>query len=125
MRTPAFEVRIVELDGGINAAEILGELDQATVPELQERLDEVIEGGNGSVLVDLSDCEFIDSSGLALLVSARERITASNGRGFGLCCPETQVSRLLEITGLDQAMGLVATRDEALAALRDGAGTAA
>ena len=122
--TPAFEVKIVALDGGIDAAEIIGELDQATVPELEEQLTEVIEGRNGPVLVDLSSCEFIDSSGLALLVSARERVTADGERGFGICCPDTQVSRLLELTGLDEAMGLVATRDEALAALRNGAGTA-
>lgn len=120
--TPAFEVKIAEVDGGIAAAELFGELDQATVPELKTRLDEMIEGRNGPVLIDLSACEFIDSSGLAALVSARERVTATDGRGFGICCPDTQVSRLLELTGLDRAMGLVATRDEALAALRDGAG---
>lgn len=122
--TTAFEVKVEELDDGINAAEIFGELDQATVPELQERLDEVIESRSGPLLVDLSSCGFIDSSGLAALVAARERVTGNGNRGFGICCPDTQVSRLLEITGLDRAMGLVATRDEALAALRAGNGAA-
>ncbi len=122
--TPGFDVKISRLDGDIQSAEIVGELDQATVPDLQAHLDEVINSGESNVLVDLSSCEFIDSSGLAALVGARERVTANGNRGFGICCPDSQVSRLLEITGLDHAMGLVGTRDEALTALRDGAGTA-
>jgi anti-anti-sigma regulatory factor len=45
-------------------------------------------------------------------------MTATDGRGFAICCGSTQVQRLLEITGLDKAMGVLATRDEALEALR-------
>lgn len=116
--TGAFGVSVEELEGGISAVSIAGELDQATVPELESHLEDLIGGANGSLLVDLSSCEFIDSSGLATLVSAHERISANAGeRGFAICCPESQVKRLLEITGLDQAMGIVGTRDEALAGL--------
>jgi anti-sigma B factor antagonist len=103
---------------GVRAVVVTGELDQATLPELQRALDEVIDAGSGALLVDLSDCSFIDSSGLAALVSARERVTGADNRGFAVCCVSAQVLRLLEITGLDQAMGVVATREEALGALR-------
>jgi anti-sigma B factor antagonist len=113
-----FRTEIEELDGGVRVVCVIGELDQATIPELQRGLDEVIHSGSDSMLVDLSDCEFIDSSGLAALVGARERLTDGGGRRFGICCPDSQVQRLLEITGLDAAMGLVATREEALETLR-------
>jgi anti-sigma B factor antagonist len=114
----AFRVEIEELGGDVRAAVVTGELDQATVPELKQALEPAIDAGSGSLLVDLSDCAFIDSSGLAALLATRERITATAGRAFAVCCPDTQVRRLLEITGLDRTVGLTDSRDDALLALR-------
>ena len=68
------------------------------------------------MLVDLSDCDFIDSTGLSLLVEAKRRL-AEDQRRFGVCCADADVRRLLELTGIDQAVGLFDTRDEAIAAL--------
>jgi anti-sigma B factor antagonist len=116
--TLTFRADIEAVDGDTRAVAVAGELDQATVPELQRALDEVIDTGSGGLLIDLSGCSFIDSSGLAALVSARERLTNADDRSFAICCGTPQVLRLLEITGLDKAMGVVATRDEALGALR-------
>ena len=67
-----------------------------------------------AVLVDLSDCEFIDSTGLGLLVEAKRRLSEDRRR-FGVCCPDEDVRRLLELTGIDEAVGLFNSRDEALA----------
>lgn len=115
--TTAFRIETEELDEGVTCVLVYGELDQATVPTLERALGPLVEG-NGSVLIDLSSCEFIDSSGLAAFVAAKDGITATNGRKLAVCCPDTQVSRLFELTGLEQAMGLRLSRDEALAALR-------
>lgn len=115
--TLAFRAETEDLDD-LRIVSVVGELDQATVPELRIALDAAVDSGTGSLLVDLSDCAFIDSSGLGALVAARGRLIATDGRRFGLCCPDEQVRRLLEITGLDKAMGLVATRREALEGLR-------
>ena len=71
------------------------------------------------MLVDLSDCGFIDSTGLSLLVEAK-RQPVDDDRRFGVCCPDADVRRLLELTGIDQAVGLFDTRDEAVAALSNG-----
>lgn len=114
---PSFQVRTDVLDGDVIAVAVIGELDQATVPSLREELDPAIDTRSEDLLLDLSGCEFIDSSGLAAFVSARERVTGA-GRRFAVCCPESQVRKLLELTGLDRAMGLADSRDEALAALR-------
>jgi anti-sigma B factor antagonist len=116
--TLTFRADIEAVDGDTRAVAVAGELDQATVPELQRVLDEVIDTGSGGLLIDLSGCSFIDSSGLAALVSARERLTGAEERGFAICGGSPQVLRLLEITGLDKAMSVVATREEALGALR-------
>jgi anti-sigma B factor antagonist len=122
--TAPFRVEIQDLDGNVRVASVTGELDMAAVPKLEQTLSPVVEEGLGSLLIDLSDCEFMDSSGLASLVAARERLTATDGREFAVCCPDSQVRRLLQITGLDEAMSLTDSRDEALAALRDGASAA-
>jgi anti-anti-sigma factor len=116
----AFRAEIDHLNDDIVALEVFGELDQATVPQLRSTVDPVIEAGSGSLLLDLSGCEFIDSSGLAAFVAVRERVTSTAGRGFAVCCPDSQVRRLLELTGLDRAMGLAESRDDALARLRAG-----
>jgi anti-anti-sigma factor len=117
--TLEFRTETDTLDDGVVALSLYGELDQATVPDLQAAAEPIIENGNEALLVDLSDCSFIDSSGLAAFVAIRERIT-SGRRGFAVCCPDSQVRRLLELTGLDAAMGLAPSRDEAIAALREG-----
>lgn len=115
--TGQFEVTAEKLNDGTHELRLSGELDQATAPQLEEPLANALgDGAGGGVLVNLTDCEFIDSTGIALLVNAYDRV-GDNGRRFVLCCPHTQVRRLLEITGVDQGIELHDTRDEALAAL--------
>jgi anti-sigma B factor antagonist len=113
----AFRVDSEEIDN-IHAFRVVGELDQATASQLSRPLMQAIDEDSRAVLVDLTECEFIDSTGLAILVDAHERLTRADGRSFAICCANSQVRRLLEITGIDQAMSLHPSRDEALAALR-------
>jgi anti-sigma B factor antagonist len=101
---------------GLETVSVSGELDQATAPELRSALSEALGNAHGAVLIDLSDCGFIDSTGLSLLVEAKRRLDQEN-RGFGVCCPDDDVRRLLELTGISKAVGLFESRDEASAAL--------
>jgi anti-sigma B factor antagonist len=102
--------------GELHTISVFGELDQATAPELRETLTASMNDSQAPVLVDLSDCDFIDSTGLSLLVEAKRRL-AEQRRRFGVCCPDADVRRLLELTGIDEAVGLFDTRDDAVAAL--------
>jgi anti-sigma B factor antagonist len=107
-------------DGGLHTVTVHGELDQGTAPQLRGVLGSALGDASASVLVDLSGCDFIDSTGLSLLVEAKRRL-GEEERGFGVCCPDADVRRLLELTGIDEAVGLFDTRDEAVASLSDGA----
>lgn len=98
---------------------VIGELDQSTAPGLREVLAPSFDTPTVPVLVDLSDCDFIDSTGLSLLVEAKRRLEEQQER-FGVCCPDADVRRLLELTGIDQAVGLYGSRDEAIAGLANG-----
>lgn len=105
-----------DADAGLLTIRLNGELDQSTAPALREVLAPTLNNPTQPVLVDLSGCEFIDSTGLSLLVEAKRRLEEQQER-FGVCCPDADVRRLLELTGIDQAVGLYGSRDEAVAGL--------
>lgn len=113
-----FEVKVGDLEQGIRTISVRGELDLSTAPELEGPLDQALESDQGSVLIDLSQCEFIDSTGIALIVRAWQRLNSGeNGRVLVLCSQNDQVRRVLEITGLELSIPVHTTRDEALAAM--------
>jgi len=107
-----------DLEHGVRAIAVRGELDLSTAPELEGPLEQALESGEGSVLIDLAQCEFIDSTGIALIVRAWQRLdSGNNGRSLVLCSQNDQVRRVLEITGLELSIPVHQTRDEAMAAL--------
>jgi len=117
-----FEATADQLEDGVRVIAIRGELDLSTASDLEGPLEEVIASGDAAVLVDLSGCEFIDSTGIALIVRAWQRLDrAADGEGSGrvvICSDNDQVRRVLEITGIELSIPIHRTRDEALAALR-------
>jgi anti-anti-sigma factor len=117
-----FEATVAQLDDEVRAIVVRGELDLSTASELEAPLEEAISAKDASVLIDLSDCEFIDSTGIALIVRAWQRLDrTADGEGEGrvvICSDNDQVRRVLEITGLELSIAIHSTRDEALAALR-------
>jgi anti-anti-sigma factor len=116
-----FEATADQLDD-VRVISVRGELDLSTAPELESPLEEAVSTGDASVLIDLTECEFIDSTGIALIVRAWQRLdSGAEGEGSGrvvICSDNDQVRRVLEITGLELSIPIHATRDEALAALR-------
>jgi len=118
-----FEVKNEALDDGVLAFAVKGELDLNTAPELDRPLEEALaEADELSVLIDLSECEFIDSTGIALIVRAWQRVdrdAGGQGRGrLAICCSNDQVERLLKITGVESSISMHGNRDSALAELR-------
>jgi anti-anti-sigma factor len=77
---------------------LAGELDLATVPELEARAEQLCAEGRELVL-DLSEVAFIDSTGLLAILKTRE-LCAERGCGFFLTPGPPAVQRLFELTGL-------------------------
>jgi anti-sigma B factor antagonist len=86
-----------EREGDAHVIELIGELDLDGAPRLEEELRRVEAGDADSIVVDLGRLEFIDSTGIRLLVMASER--CSGGR-FSLLRGPKQVHRVFEITDL-------------------------
>jgi anti-anti-sigma factor len=80
--------------------EVRGELDMASVDALREALDELRGAGWNSVVLDLRELTFIDSSGLALLLHA-ERLARRTEAAFAIVDGSPALARLLEIVGLE------------------------
>jgi anti-sigma B factor antagonist len=78
---------------------VSGELDLASSPALEEELERVATSDASLVIVDLRELEFMDSTGLSVLVRAHQR-AAQNFQRFGLVNGSQQVQRLLSLTGV-------------------------
>jgi anti-sigma B factor antagonist len=87
-----------ERDGDTHVIELIGELDLDGAPRLEEELLRVEASDASSIIVDLGSLEFIDSTGIRLLLMAAERST-DTGR-FTLLKGPRQVHRVFEITDL-------------------------
>jgi anti-sigma B factor antagonist len=99
---------------GYLVLEVGGEIDVYTAPQLRERLISIVEGGGRRVVVDLSRVEFLDSTGLGVLVGALKRLRGVGGELF-LVCDQERLLKIFRITGLDRVFTLYPTVDTATA----------
>jgi anti-sigma B factor antagonist len=80
---------------------VRGEIDVSTAPELRDRLLGVAQDGHSTVVVDLSEVTFLDSTALGVLVSGLKRFRAAGG-DLRLVVTGRSVTKVLEITGLNE-----------------------
>ena len=83
-----------------------GELHQDSAAQLQRRLDELADRGHVNVVLDLRPTVKLDFDALVALVLARTRLKRDGGELL-LRCPSTDVSKLLELTGLTELLDVV------------------
>jgi anti-sigma B factor antagonist len=104
--------------------EVGGEVDVYTAPRLRERLVELVEAGARSVVVDLSRVEFLDSTGLGVLVGALKRLRAADGN-LALVCGHERLLKIFRITALDRVFALYDSVEAATAGAGADAGQSA
>jgi anti-sigma B factor antagonist len=108
------KVHIESSSGGVSTVALAGELDLSTIPRMEIPLLEPLEQRPG-VLVDLSELEFIDSSGIGVLIRAFQ---GANGTPMSLLIePESVVDRIFRIAGISEALPVFTDRKHALAEL--------
>jgi anti-sigma B factor antagonist len=111
----AFEVVDAGLQGAPGVA-VRGEVDIAVVRDLELALDTAIRESVGAFVLDLCDVDFLDSSGLGVLLRARA-LLGREDRAVAVICPPGPVRRLFEVAGIADLLFLYSTREEAAAAL--------
>ena len=101
--------------GQLPLARVSGEVDVYSAPALRDGLTELLASGS-SVIVDLTEVGFLDSTGLGALVAAR-KVAEDNGAQLPLVCTKERILKLFTITGLDGVFTIHESVDAAQQAL--------
>lgn len=114
-----FQVESQVVDGDVRVIEVHGELDLGTASDFESALEDATALPSARVVVDMSGCGFVDSTGIALIINAWRRVEGGDGASgrLVLCCVNEQVDRLFEVTGLQGSISIEPDRDAALAAV--------
>lgn len=101
--------------GPFQVIEVGGEVDVYTAPKLRESIVSAVDGGHNRLIVDVEKVDFLDSTGLGVLVGSLKRVRAEGG-SLDIVCTHERILKIFDITGLDKVFGLHATVDAAIAA---------
>ena len=105
-----------EIVGGVRVVAVRGELDIATSPQVRDLLSNAATDQVRPLVIDLGECEFIDSTGLAALLHGAK--PAQNGQSHvAIVSPPGNVRRMLELTAIDRTIPVFETVDQAVAAV--------
>jgi anti-sigma B factor antagonist len=104
-----------EHHGPVSVVSVVGELDMATAPQLQQQVTELVEADRVRLVFELSGVSFCDSTGLSVFVRAKNNCDAAGGV-VRLAAPQRTVQRILEVSGLVEVLHTHPTVDEAISA---------
>lgn len=97
----------------VGLVELAGEVDLYTAPRFKDDLVGLIDQGATTVVIDMSGVTFIDSTALGVVISGVKRMAEIEGHLL-VVAGSRPVVRILNITGLDKVLTIVADRDAAL-----------
>jgi anti-sigma B factor antagonist len=103
-------------DGGRTILEAAGEIDVYTAPKLREQLAELVDAGRYDIVVDMQKVEFLDSTGLGVLVGGLKRVQQHDG-SLRLVCRQERILKIFRITGLTKKFSIY---DDVAAAVAGG-----
>lgn len=102
-------------EGDATVLEIAGEIDVYTAPKLREQLVDLVNAGSYQLVVDLERVEFLDSTGLGVLVGGLKRVRAHDG-SLSLVCTQERILKIFRITGLTKVFPIHASVEQAVTA---------
>jgi anti-anti-sigma factor len=121
--TPSADIPQFEISSGpgpddVYVVRVAGEVDMSHEKELHSELRAAVEADTNGIVVDLTECEFIDSSAIrALLLSREEKNRNPGSESLAVAASSDQILRILEVMGLDKVLPVEPTVDQAAAAL--------
>jgi anti-sigma B factor antagonist len=115
---PQFEISSGPGPEDVFVVRVTGEVDMSHEEELRAELHRAVEADTKGIVVDLTECEFIDSSGIrALLLTRQEKNPDGGSETLAVAASSDQILRILGVMGLDQVIPVRPTVEEAAAAL--------
>jgi anti-anti-sigma factor len=110
------EIHYSELDNNIRLIKLVGDLDIIGTGEIETKFTGYCNGDNVLVAVDLSEVDFLASIGIRLLTLTAKAVARRGGK-MALVGPNPEVHRVLEVTGIPQAIPVYAQFESAEAVL--------
>jgi anti-anti-sigma factor len=99
---------VVQQVGRRAVVKAIGELDFAAAATLTGSIDEAVQAGALEIWLDLGATEFMDSTGLNIVLRLRRRLEGLHRR-LAIICPQGSVRRVFELAGMDRALPLYDT----------------
>jgi len=121
METMNLKVTPRSLSQAVQALDLEGEVDVYTAPVLRQAIVDQVEAGVKHLVINLSRVEYLDSTGLGILIGGVKRLKEQGG-SLKLAGPSARITRIFEITGLNKIFDVYASEQEALAASGAAAG---
>ena len=106
---------VEKINGAVTILEISGRLDSNTSKELEDKVMAVVGGGVKNLLMDFGGVDYINSSGLRVLLMAFQQLKRSGGR-LHLCAIKDYMREVFDISGYTEIFPLFPEQPEALAA---------
>jgi anti-sigma B factor antagonist len=100
--------------GDASVLTLQGEIDVYTAPRLRQAIIDLVEGGERNIVVDMEKVDFLDSTGLGVLVGGLKRVKTREGN-LSLVASQEKILKIFEITGLDKVFPIAGTVEEAVA----------
>ena len=100
---------------GIEVVDVGGEIDIYTAPRLRELLIDLVSKNSYQLVINMDKVEFLDSTGLGVLVGGLKRVRAHDG-SLDLVCAQERILKIFKITGLTKVFGIHQTVNQAIAA---------
>jgi anti-sigma B factor antagonist len=102
---------------GVAVIALSGEVDVYTSPRLKQEMVDLLNKGTVRLVVDLSNVEYLDSTGLGVLIGGLKRAREREG-DLRLICDNLRILRIFEITGLTKIFDIYRTEGDALEGLK-------
>jgi anti-sigma B factor antagonist len=102
-------------EGDRTIVEVGGEIDVYTAPRLREQLVDLVADGKYHLVVDMEKVDFLDSTGLGVLVGGLKRVRAHDG-SLRLVCTQERILKIFRITGLTKVFPIHDSVEDALSA---------
>jgi anti-sigma B factor antagonist len=103
-------------EGDCMVVEVGGEIDVYTAPRLREKLVDLVGAGNYHLVIDMEHVDFLDSTGLGVLVGGLKRVRSNDG-SLRIVCTQERLLKIFRITGLTKVFPIHDTVAEAVAAV--------
>ncbi|MGI6108617.1 MAG: STAS domain-containing protein [Eubacteriaceae bacterium] len=94
------------LKDGRQGCKIVGEVDVATASPFRDALEQAVDSGAKEIFLDISDMEYIDSTGIGILIDMKKNIMEPD-QEFVLIHPKRSIAKLFQLTGVDQIFRIV------------------